>query len=141
MISAANLLYSPRMDDPCDEFERGNDMLTKDALDTLFNAARTHNDWLDKPVTDAQLHQLYDLMKWGATSANTSPARIVFVRSAEEKQKLLSCMAEGNVEKTKAAPVTAIQPDRACSKHHVSALQGRITKSSGLNQPRIPHKP
>lgn len=83
-------------------------MLTKDALDTLFNAARTHNGWLDKPVSDAQLHQLYDLMKWGATSANTSPARIVFVRSAEEKQKLLSCMAEGNVEKTKSAPVTAI---------------------------------
>ena len=83
-------------------------MLNTDALDTLFNHARTHNVWLDKPVTDAQLHQLYDLMKWGPTSANCSPARIVFVKSPEEKQKLVACMAAGNADKTGKAPVTAI---------------------------------
>ncbi|MFZ6863218.1 malonic semialdehyde reductase [Undibacterium sp. Ji67W] len=83
-------------------------MLTKDALNTLFSEARTHNGWLDKPVTTDQLQEIYDLMKWGPTSANSSPARIVFVTSAIEKEKLLSCMAEGNLEKTKTAPVTAI---------------------------------
>jgi 3-hydroxypropanoate dehydrogenase len=83
-------------------------MIDDTALHTLFYDARTHNGWLDKPVTDAQLQQIYDLLKWAPTSANCSPARIVFVKSAEEKEKLLACMAPGNVEKTKAAPVTAI---------------------------------
>ena len=83
-------------------------MLNTDSLDTLFNHARTHNVWLDKPVTDAQLHQLYDLMKWGPTSANCSPARIVFVKSPDEKEKLVACMAVGNADKTRKAPVTAV---------------------------------
>ncbi|HXA46324.1 MAG TPA: malonic semialdehyde reductase [Burkholderiaceae bacterium] len=83
-------------------------MIDDNSLDVIFRNARTHNGWLEKPVTDAQLHQIYDLMKWGPTSANCSPARIVFVKSAAEKEKLVSCMAPGNVDKTKAAPVTAI---------------------------------
>ena len=83
-------------------------MLSQEALNTLFNDARTHNRWLEKPVSDALLKQVYDLMKWAPTSANASPARIVFVRSAEQKEKLLACMSEGNLEKTKTAPVTAI---------------------------------
>jgi len=78
------------------------------SLDTIFRAARTHSDWLDKPVSDALIQQIYDLMKWAPTSANCSPARIVFVRSAAAKQRLLPAMAPGNVEKTRAAPVTAI---------------------------------
>ncbi|MBI3284378.1 MAG: malonic semialdehyde reductase [Burkholderiales bacterium] len=83
-------------------------MLTKEALDTLFTAARTHNVWQDKPVTDAQLQEIYDLMKWGATSANCSPARIVFVKTTAEKEKLVACVSHGNAAKTLAAPVTAI---------------------------------
>ncbi len=83
-------------------------MLTQENLATLFTAARTHNEWHDKPVTDAQLQQIYDLMKWGATSANSSPARFVFVKSEAEKNKLVSCMGQGNQEKTRAAPVTVI---------------------------------
>ena len=83
-------------------------MIDNNALDTLFRNARTHNGWQDKPVTDVQLREIYDLMKWGPTSANCSPARIVFVRSTAEKEKLVTCMAPGNAEKTKAAPVTAI---------------------------------
>lgn len=83
-------------------------MLTDTALDTLFRNARTQNGWLDKPVTGEQLHQIYELMKWGPTSANCSPARIIFVKSPEAKEKLLACMNEGNVEKTRTAPVTAI---------------------------------
>lgn len=78
------------------------------SLDILFREAHTHSFWLDKPVSDALLHQVYDLMKWAPTSANCSPARIVFVRSAAAKQRLLPCMAPGNVEKTRTAPVTAI---------------------------------
>jgi len=78
------------------------------SLDIIFRAARTHSDWLDKPVSDELLHQIYDLMKWAPTSANSSPARIVFVRSAAAKQRLLPAMIPGNVEKTRTAPVTAI---------------------------------
>jgi 3-hydroxypropanoate dehydrogenase len=78
------------------------------SLDIIFRKARTHNVWLDKPVSDALLQQIYDLMKWAPTSANTSPARIVFVRSAAAKQRLLPAIAPGNVDKTRTAPVTAI---------------------------------
>lgn len=78
------------------------------ALRQLFDDARTHNAWLDRPVPEQLLHQLYDLMKWGPTSANCSPARIVFVQSPEAKAKLAPCMSEGNRAKTLQAPVTAI---------------------------------
>lgn len=83
-------------------------MLDAAALDTLFRTARTHNGWLDRPVTDDDLHRLYDLMKMAPTSANCSPARIVFVRSADAKARLKPALGPGNLEKTLAAPVTAI---------------------------------
>lgn len=83
-------------------------MLDNAALATLFTAARSHSFWLDRPVSDELLQQVYDLAKWGPTSANCSPARIVFVKSASEKEKLVACMDPGNVEKTKTAPVVAI---------------------------------
>lgn len=82
--------------------------LNDEALDLLFRNARTHNGWQDRPLTDQTLREIYDLMKMGPTSANSSPARIVFVRSAEAKSKLLTAVAPGNLEKTKTAPVTAI---------------------------------
>lgn len=78
------------------------------SLNTLFLDARTYNAWLDIPVSDALLQQVYDLMKWAPTAANSNPARIVFVRGVEAKEKLLGAMAPGNVDKTRAAPVTAI---------------------------------
>lgn len=82
------------------------------ALDQLFNDARTFRGsskaWLDKPVTDAQLAQLYDLVKLAPTSANCSPARIVFIRSPEAKETLRRVLDEGNVAQTMAAPVTAL---------------------------------
>ena len=74
----------------------------------LFTDARTQNGFTDQPVPEARLHQLYDLMKWGPTSANCSPARIIFVTSPEAREKLLACMAPTNVDKTKSAPVVAI---------------------------------
>ena len=78
------------------------------ALDQLFRAARTQNKWQDRPVPDAKLHELYDLLKWGPTSANSSPARFVFVRTPEGKAKLKEALSAGTTEKTMAAPVTVI---------------------------------
>lgn len=83
-------------------------VVNDEALDTLFRAARTHNGWIDKPVSQTVLMALYDLMRWGPTAANCSPARIVFVSSPEGKARLKPLLAKGNVEKTMAAPVTAI---------------------------------
>ncbi len=74
----------------------------------LFDDARTHNGFTDQPVPEATLRQLYNMLKWGPTSANCNPLRIVFVNSPEAKNKLLDCMGAGNVEKTRQAPVTAI---------------------------------
>src|SRR5262245_4399519 len=82
--------------------------LSKDALEQIFTNARTHSAWLPEPVTDDLLAEVYDLMKFGPTSANSSPARILFVKSPEAKAKLLPCLAAGNAAQTKAAPVTAI---------------------------------
>ncbi|EFH12143.1 malonic semialdehyde reductase [Teichococcus cervicalis] len=78
------------------------------ALDTLFREARTHNKWQDRPVSDETLRQLYDLVKLAPTSANASPARFVFVRSAEGKEKLRPALSAGNLDKTMTAPVTVI---------------------------------
>jgi 3-hydroxypropanoate dehydrogenase len=82
--------------------------ITPESLNQIFHNARTHSSWQNKPVTDELLHQIYESMKWGPTSANSSPARIVFVKSQAAKEKLLPCLSPGNVEKTKSAPVTAI---------------------------------
>ena len=85
-----------------------SNVMSSDGLDLIFRNARTHNAWLDKPVEDALLRQVYDLAKMGPTSANMSPLRTVFVKSREAKERLKPALAEGNVDKTMAAPVTAI---------------------------------
>jgi 3-hydroxypropanoate dehydrogenase len=76
--------------------------------DQLFTQARTQNGYLDQPVPDSQLQQLYELLKWGPTSANSSPARFVFVRTPEAKAKLAACVSPANQPKVMSAPVTAI---------------------------------
>lgn len=78
------------------------------ALDQLFRHARTYNSWSDAPVTDADIHAIYDLAKLGPTAANTSPARFVFVASPEARARLAACVDPGNKAKVLAAPVTAI---------------------------------
>lgn len=83
-------------------------LLSQQALDTLFFQARTHNEWLDKPVDDALLQQVWELARMGPTSANCSPMRIVFVKSPEAKARLQPALMESNRAKTLAAPVTAI---------------------------------
>jgi 3-hydroxypropanoate dehydrogenase len=82
--------------------------LDSQALDLLFRKARTYTKWLDVPVPDETLRNIYDLMKFGPTSANCTPARILFLRSKEAKDRLKPALAAGNVEKTMTAPVTAI---------------------------------
>jgi 3-hydroxypropanoate dehydrogenase len=85
-----------------------SNMLSSEGLDLIFRGARTHNVWLDKPVDDALLRQVYDLAKMGPTSANMCPLRIVFVTSQAAKEKLRPALDAGNVDKTMKAPVTAI---------------------------------
>lgn len=82
--------------------------LADDGLDLLFREARTHYHWLPQPVEDELLTRLYDLMKMGPTSANMSPARLVFIKSPEAKARLKPCLDAGNVDKTMAAPVTVL---------------------------------
>jgi 3-hydroxypropanoate dehydrogenase len=85
--------------------------LNVEALDVIFRQARTHSAWLDKPVTDQTLHQLYDLLKLGPTSANTSPMRVTFIKSPAAKERLKPALLPGNLDKTMAAPVCAIIAD------------------------------
>jgi 3-hydroxypropanoate dehydrogenase len=77
-------------------------------LDILFREARTYTAWKPQPVADQTLRDLYDILKWAPTSANTSPARFAFLRSKEAKERLRPALAPGNVEKTMSAPVTVI---------------------------------
>ena len=85
-----------------------DNVLPDEALDQIFREARSYNGWHDKPVTRDQIEAIYDLMKMGPTSANMQPARIVWVKSPEAKERLAALASEGNAPKIKAAPVTAI---------------------------------
>ena len=85
-----------------------NAPLDSAAVRQLFLAARSQNKWLDKPVSDEQLRGLYELVKWGPTSMNCSPMRLVFVRSPEARERLLSTVSPGNHDKVHTAPVVAI---------------------------------
>jgi 3-hydroxypropanoate dehydrogenase len=83
-------------------------LLSDESLDILFRKARTHRAWLPKPVSNDLLRELYDLMKCGPTSANCCPARILFLRTPEAKERLRPILSPGNVEPTMQAPVTAV---------------------------------
>jgi 3-hydroxypropanoate dehydrogenase len=83
-------------------------MLDDSALDKLFRTARTQNAWTAKPISDDTLREIYELAKFGPTSANSSPARFVFLRGQEAREKLLPALSAGNVAKTMSAAVTVI---------------------------------
>jgi len=83
-------------------------MLEDAALDALFLSARTHYAWQDKPVEEALLSKLYDIVKLGPTSGNCSPMRLVYVVSHDAKERLRPCLSKGNIDQTMSAPVTAI---------------------------------
>ena len=88
------------------------DRVNDTVLDVLFREARTHTIWLPKPVPDELLRELYDVAKWGPTSANSCPARFVFLRTRAAKVRLRPSLAAGNVEKTMTAPLTFPAWDR-----------------------------
>jgi 3-hydroxypropanoate dehydrogenase len=100
------------------------------ALDQIFLSARTHNAWQKRDVPDDLLRQLVDLLKMGPTSANCSPARFVFVKSAEAKARLKPHLMEGNVEKTMLAPVTAIVATDYRFYDHLSKLFPHVDAKS-----------
>ena len=83
-------------------------VLNDDALRQLFLDARTHRKWIDRPVDEALLRRVYDLARWPPTSGNSLPMRLVFVKSADAKERLRPALDAGNVEQTMTAPVTAI---------------------------------
>ncbi|MFL9877405.1 malonic semialdehyde reductase [Herbaspirillum rhizosphaerae] len=85
-----------------------NDVISDQALDRLFRQARTQNGWLPTAVSDDELQQIYALMKLAPTSANCSPARILFLRSEEAKERLRPALNPGNVDKVMTAPVVAV---------------------------------
>jgi 3-hydroxypropanoate dehydrogenase len=84
------------------------DPLPPAAAEAIFTSARSHKDWLPRAVAPQLLHELYALCKWGPTSKNCNPARFVFLTTAEARARLLPHLDAGNVEKVRAAPVTAI---------------------------------
>jgi 3-hydroxypropanoate dehydrogenase len=85
-----------------------NATVSNDCIDQIFREARTHNSWLAEPVSPELLRQAYELASLGPTSANTTPARFVFLTTREAKERLRPALAPGNVEKTMAAPMTVI---------------------------------
>jgi 3-hydroxypropanoate dehydrogenase len=87
---------------------RNQQIPSEQILQRTFFDARTHNGWLAEPIDDATLHRLYEALRMGPTAVNSVPARFVFVKSPEAKQRLLPALSPGNVDKTMSAPVTAI---------------------------------
>jgi 3-hydroxypropanoate dehydrogenase len=91
-----------------DEIHQRIGRLGADELDLMFRQSRSHNGWLDQSISDSLIHELYDILKMGPTSMNCCPARFVFIRTAEGKQRLLPALNPGNVDKTLSAPVVVI---------------------------------
>lgn len=114
--------------------------ITDAALDTLFRKARSYGAFGSEPVSDAQLHAIYEIMKHGATTANSQPQRILFLRSAEAKQRLAPALSKTNRDKTLAAPVVAIFAyDLKFSEHldrfyHVPGAKNWYTTTPQLNE-------
>ncbi|MBV8838127.1 MAG: malonic semialdehyde reductase [Alphaproteobacteria bacterium] len=114
--------------------------VTDAALDTLFRKARSYGTFASEPVSDAQLHAIYDIMKHGATTANSQPQRILFLRSPEAKQRLAPALSKANRDKTLAAPVVAIFAyDLKFSDHldrlyHVPGAKNWYTTTPQLNE-------
>jgi len=107
-------------------------------LDLLFSKARTHNGWLDRPVGDDVLRALYDLVKMGPTSANSGPMRVVFLRTAAARERLRPAIFPGNVEKTMAAPVTAIVAyDLKFYEHLPKLMPHKDMRSMFADNPRL----
>ncbi|MHB1058445.1 MAG: malonic semialdehyde reductase [Rhodanobacter sp.] len=116
-----------------------SELLSEASLDQLFRSARTFNAWLPRDVSEEQLQQLYDLAKFGPTSANSSPMRVVFVKSPAAKAKLEPFLSDGNRAKTMEAPVTAIVATDYAFYEHLPKLFPHADARSWFagNQPLI----
>ena len=111
-------------------------MIDSHAIETLFTTARTQNGWLDTPVTDAELRAVFDLMKMAPTSANTQPARFVFLRTQAAKERLRPMLSPGNVDKTMSAPVIAIVAhDLEFHEHLPKVFPHNTTMKAGFDGP------
>jgi 3-hydroxypropanoate dehydrogenase len=99
------------------------------ALDQLFREARSHDGWQDEPVSDATLRALYDLLKWGPTTSNSQPQRILFLRTREAKERLAPALSRTNQQKTLTAPVVAILALDRRYYEHIERLFPTVTKS------------
>jgi 3-hydroxypropanoate dehydrogenase len=105
-------------------------VISKEAIQQLFTEARTHHFWLSQPVSDELLHSIYDLAKWGPTSVNSGPMRVVFIKSSDERKKLLPALTGSNISQVEAAPVTAIiaQDERFCCPVYTSRPVKQLLK-------------
>ena len=83
-------------------------MLSTETLDTLFKKARSHKGWLNKDITNNQIHQIYDLLKFAPTSGNCCPARFTFIQSSAAKNRIKPSLDMGNIDKTMSAPCVVI---------------------------------
>ena len=108
-----------------------NAVVAQSTLDQVFLAARTFNKFTDRPVDDAMLRRLHELLKWGPTSLNCQPMRLVFARSAAAKQRLQPALSANNAAKTMAAPVTAIV---AYDKHFFEQLPAQFPAMPTVGQ-------
>lgn len=106
--------------------------LSTDALNQLFGNARTASAFLDKPIPEGLLRQVYDLAKMPPTSMNTQPTRYVFITSAAAKERLLACMNPGNVDKTRAAPATVIVANDAQFFEHLPTMFPNNPNAQGM---------
>jgi len=107
-FSAEQLEAIAKAQEAANKLKQETPLLDDGALDLIIREARSHNGWLDKPVSDELLTKLYNIVKMGSTSMNTCPARFIFVRTSESKERLKKCLAPLNVDKVLAAPVTVI---------------------------------
>jgi 3-hydroxypropanoate dehydrogenase len=109
-----------------------------DDLRQLFLDGRTHNGWLDKAVPDTVLREIYDIVKFGPTSMNTQPMRLLFLRTAAAKQRLRPHLAPGNVDKTMTAPVTAIVGHDLAFHEHLPRLFPHQPSAKGMFEGKSP---
>ena len=107
-------------------------------LRQLFQHARTHNCWLDKPVPDTMLREIYDLVKFGPTSMNTQPLRLLFLRTAAAKERLRPHLVPANVDKATAAPVTAIVGHDLAFHEHLPRLFPHHPNAKGMFEGKLP---
>jgi len=123
---------------PADAFLNGSRRLPDVDLRQLFMDARTHNGWLDKPVPDGMLREIYDIVKFGPTSMNTQPMRLLFLRTAAAKQRLRPHLAPGNVDKTMTAPVTAIVGHDLAFHEHLPRLFPHHPNAKAVFEGKLP---